>query len=49
MAERNIGFKVDEELYKKIKVKIALDGKTLKDYILELIQKDLANQKENKK
>jgi len=49
LAERNIGFKVDEELYKKIKVKIALDGKTLKDYILELIQKDLANQKENKK
>ncbi|MDR1208859.1 MAG: hypothetical protein LBK41_00870 [Clostridiales bacterium] len=41
MADRNIGIKVSEELYKKIKVKIANDGKTLKDYVLELIQKDL--------
>ena len=41
MVERAINFKVDEELYKQIKVKIALNSKSLKDYIIELIKKDL--------
>ena len=41
MAEKAINFKVDEELYKRIKVKVALEGKTLKDYIIELIKNDL--------
>lgn len=41
MEEKNIGIKVDAELYKKIKVKIAQEGITLKEYILKLIQKDL--------
>lgn len=45
MSEKNIGIKVDAELYKKIKVKIAQEDITLKDYILTLIQKDLASDK----
>ena len=46
MSERNIGFKVDEELFKKIKIRIANRGKTLKEYLLELILKDLEQEKE---
>lgn len=41
MAEKNIGIKVDAELYKKIKIKLAKEDMTLKDYILGLILKDL--------
>ncbi|WP_339008578.1 MULTISPECIES: hypothetical protein [Fusobacterium] len=43
--ERTINFKVDEELYREIKIKIAKEDKTLKGYILELIKKDLAESK----
>ena len=39
--EKTINFKVDEELYKQIKIKVATDGKTIKDYIIELVKKDL--------
>lgn len=39
--EKNIGIKVDENFYKKIKIKIAEDGLTLKEYILKLIEEDL--------
>jgi len=46
LSERNIGFKVDEELFKKIKIRIANRGKTLKEYLLELILKDLEQEKE---
>ncbi len=45
MTERNIGFKVSDEFYKKIKVRIANEGKTLKEYITELIEKDLEETK----
>lgn len=45
MSEKNIGIKVDAELYKKIKVKIAQEDISLKDYILALIQKDLDSDK----
>lgn len=41
VSDRNIGFKVDEEFYKQIKIKIATEGITLKDYIVNLIKKDL--------
>lgn len=39
--EKAINFKVDEEFYKRIKIKVATDGKTLKDYVIELIKADL--------
>lgn len=41
MAERNIAIRVDEELFKKIKVRLADNGMTLKDYIISLIEEDL--------
>ncbi len=41
MPERNIAIRVDEELFRKIKVRIADNGMTLKDYIISLIEDDL--------
>ena len=41
MPDRNLSIRVDDELFKKIKVKIATLDKTLKEYLLELIHKDL--------
>ena len=46
MPDRNIGIRVDEELYRQIKIRIAEEGLTLKDYILELIKKDLEEKSE---
>ena len=45
MSERNLCIRVDEEFYRKIKVRIAQEGKTLKEYLVELIEKDLEAQK----
>jgi predicted DNA binding CopG/RHH family protein len=45
MQERNLAIKVDDELFKKIKIKLANDGKTLKEYLLELIHKDFEQNK----
>ena len=45
MTERTISFKVDPDFYRKVKVRIAQDDKTLKDYIIGLIEKDLKAQK----
>lgn len=39
--ERTLAFRIDEEFHRAIKVKLAADGKTLKDYVLGLIEKDL--------
>ena len=41
MAEKGINFKVDENLYREVKIKVAIEGKTIKDYVIELIKKDL--------
>ena len=43
--EKAIHFKVDEELYRDVKIKVAKEGKTLKDYIVELIKEDLEKDK----
>ena len=45
MPDRNIGIKVDDVLYRQIKIRIAQEGKTLKEYVLELIKKDLETTK----
>lgn len=45
MPERNIGFKVDDEFYKEIKVRIAKKGITLKEYVVNLIKEDLEKNK----
>lgn len=41
MTEKTINFKIDEELYKQVKVKIAQQGMTLKDYMIQLIKNNL--------
>lgn len=43
ISEKVINFKVDAELYTKVKIKVALDDATIKDYIISLIMKDLEN------
>ena len=45
VSDRNIGFKVEEDFYKKIKIEIAQQGITLKEYIVNLIKKDFENKK----
>lgn len=42
MSEKTIAIRIDEEFHKKIKIRLAETGLTLKDYILGLIDKDLA-------
>lgn len=41
MAEKGINIKVDENLYKEIKFRALELDKTLKDYVVDLIKKDL--------
>ncbi len=43
--EKTITIRLDEELHKQIKIKIAHEGGSLKDYILGLVKKDLNNNK----
>lgn len=45
MSEKTITIRVDENMYKKIKVEVALQGITLKEYILKLIKEDMDNKK----
>ena len=46
--EKAINFKVDEELYRIIKVEVARRGITLKDYVIGLIVADLKKSIEQK-
>lgn len=41
MAEKSITIRVEETLHKEIKHRIVEKSMTLKDYLLDLIQKDL--------
>lgn len=41
MIDRTITIKVEEDFYRDIKIRIAQEGITLKDYILDLIKEDL--------
>lgn len=38
---KNIAFPVPEKLHMSIKLQATKEGKTIKDYIIELIEKDL--------
>lgn len=42
MAEKAINIKVDETLYKEVKFRVVELDMTLKEYIINLIKKDLA-------
>ena len=43
MPERTLAIRVDEELYRKVKLRLAEKDITLKDYLVSLIEKDLEN------
>lgn len=47
MTEKTMTIRLDEELHKRIKLKAVKEGKTVKDYILNLVKQDL--EKEGKK
>jgi predicted DNA binding CopG/RHH family protein len=44
--DKQIAVMVSEELYKKVKVHVAVTGTTLKKYIADLIVADLEKQKQ---
>lgn len=46
--EKTITIRIDENLHKDIKVNIAKKGISLKDYIVQLIAKDLNSDDKNK-
>lgn len=41
MEERTLAFRISADLQKRIKIRIAEKGMTLKDYIIELVENDL--------
>lgn len=43
--EKTITIRVSEDLHKAIKIRIAEEGISLKDYVVNLIQKDLGKKK----
>lgn len=47
---KNISFKLEDDLHKKIKIKATTEGKTIKDYLIDLAIKDInLQQKEGEK
>lgn len=38
---KNISFKIEDELHKEIKIKATKEGKSIKEFILDLIKKEL--------
>ena len=42
---KNIAFLVDDELHMELKIQATREGKTIKEYIMELIKKDLEEKK----
>ncbi len=45
MSEKTIAIRIDEELHKEIKLRLAENGMTLKDYIISLIKTDINESK----
>lgn len=43
---KRITVEMEDDFHKKVKVKAILSGKSMKDYVKELIEKDLQNEKE---
>ena len=42
---KNIAFRIEDELHTEIKIQATKEGKSIKEYILELVKKDLENKK----
>ena len=47
-TKKNIVLRVDPDFHQKVKIHVAMEGITLQDYIVGLIEKDLEQQQENK-
>jgi predicted DNA binding CopG/RHH family protein len=45
---KTITIRLDDELHKEIKVKMATEGTTIQDYIINLVKKDLEPSKSKK-
>lgn len=45
---KSIAFKVDDELHKRIKLRATIEDKQIKEYIIELIKKDLEDKESSK-
>ena len=45
--KRCISIKVEDELHRNIRVRIAQDGLTLKEYIIGLVVKDIESRNDN--
>jgi predicted DNA binding CopG/RHH family protein len=45
LADKAINIKINERLYKQIKIKVATEDLTIKDYIIKLVEKDLKESK----
>lgn len=43
--ERNLAVKISEDLYFNVKVKAALEKKTLKQFVIELLENEVTNEK----
>lgn len=44
-AIKNLGIPVDDRLHMEIKIQATKEGKTIKEYIIELVKKDLESKK----
>lgn len=42
---KSLTIRMDDELHKQVKIKTAVDGITIQDYILNLVKKDLEKRK----
>ena len=47
MTEKSITIRVKEELHTRIRIAVAEKGITMKDYIINLVDEDLKNPKED--
>lgn len=43
-SKKNIVLRVDPEFHQKVKIHVTLEGTTLQDYIVGLIEKDMEQQ-----
>ena len=44
---RNLSILIEEDLHRKVKIRAASKGVTVKQYLLNLIEKDLTTEKRN--
>lgn len=44
---RNLSILIEEDLHRKVKIRAASKGETVKQYLLNLIEKDLITEKRN--